>query len=178
MRRTGVLLLAWLVPCALGQESTNFKLNEHVVNAGGRPLDGVVISSPHYLVTFDGVGGGMTGGNESPSYKLRGGFQASFPPPGEVHGLSLTDVETLIWSAEGSAGTYNIYRDLLSALSGHGYGGCEQHGIVTTTTVDPDLPPASDGYFYLVTVRNRLAEEGTKGDDSAGQERDNPPPCP
>jgi hypothetical protein len=28
-----------------------------------------------------------------------------------------------------------------------------------------------DGFFYLVTVENRLSEEGTKGFDSGGGER-------
>ena len=38
--------------------------------------------------------------------------------------------------------------------------------------------PAGNGYFYLVTARNRLWEEGTKGSSSAGAQRANPAPCP
>ena len=44
--------------------------------------------------------------------------------------------ETLAWGAEPSVGTYNLYRDLMSDLSGLGYGDCEQQEIADPTTTD------------------------------------------
>ncbi|PYT33187.1 MAG: hypothetical protein DMF52_16120 [Acidobacteria bacterium] len=41
---------------------------------------------------------------------------------------------------------------------------------------DPTIPP--QGFFYLITSRNRLDEEGIKGHASSGVERANPLPCP
>jgi hypothetical protein len=40
------------------------------------------------------------------------------------------------------------------------------------------VPDPGQGFFYLVTARNRLAEEGTKGSTSAGVPRSNAFPCP
>ena len=39
------------------------------------------------------------------------------------------------------------------------------------TTTDGDTPSSSQGYFYLVTVENRLDEQGPKGIDSYGAPR-------
>lgn len=185
MRRICISLLLWVVPVALAQRSTNYTLEEHVLNEGGRPLQGVVMNSTNYRVTFDGIGGDMTGSSGScwgplatECYTLGSGFGASFPPPGEVQNLRLTNQETLTWWAEKSAGTYNLYRSLITYLAAGDYGRCEQRAIADTFTYDPGYPPPGDGFFYLVTVKNRLAEEGTKGHDSAGHERPNPEPCP
>ena len=98
---------------------------------------------------------------------MDGSFVAGYPPPGEIAGLSFSDVETLVWSTERSAGVYNIYRDSMSSLSSLGYGICEQQGLLTATTTDTDAVPVGEGFFYLVTVENRLGEEGTKGLDSS-----------
>ncbi len=61
-----------------------------------------------------------------------------------------------------------------------GYGLCEQPPpvLATETATVTDLPGTGDARFFLVTARNRLAEEGTKGFDHAGVERGNPVPCP
>jgi len=75
------------------------------------------------------------------------------------------------WDAEPSAGVYNIYRELMSDLSGTGYGECFAPDVSGTTGTDPGTPPASDGWFYLVTAENRLGEEGTKGWNSGATER-------
>ena len=94
-------------------------------------------------------------------------------------GLQFTDHQTLVWNAERSVGVYNLYRNLMSAISGGDTGACEQYDLTATTTTDPDpAPSAGDGFFYLVTAENRLAEEGTKGWRSSGSERPNPLPCP
>jgi hypothetical protein len=71
----------------------------------------------------------------------------------------------LTWPAERSAGVYNLYRDDTS----DGFGSCEEQDIAGTTTTDTATPTAA--FFYLVTVQNRLAEEGTKGFQSNATER-------
>ncbi len=92
--------------------------------------------------------------------------------------MAFTDAQTLVWNPERSVGTYNLYRDLLSGLAGLGYGGCEQQELTGETATDSDAVPAGDGFFYLVTAENLLAEEGTKGFLSNATERGNPSPCP
>lgn len=185
MRRLCVLILALLAPAALGQASANYNLTESVFNQGGLPDAGSVMISASYQMTFASLGEAAVGiGLESSpafgggSYGMDTGFVSSFPPPGEVRDLMLTDAETLVWAPEKSVGDYNLYRDLLTSLAGMDYGSCEQHDIAEETTTDPDTPPASDGYFYLVTANNRLDEEGTKGSSSAGDQRANLDPCP
>ena len=42
---------------------------------------------------------------------------------------------------------------------------------------DTDVTAPGKFFLYLVTVRNRLGEEGTKGFSTNG-ERPNPTPCP
>ena len=121
----------------------------------------------------------MGNGLSSASYSMGGGFGEAYPPPGEVANLAfLSDDQTLEWDPEKSAGIYNLYRDLLSGLSGDP-GQCHESSIASATTTDTDVPvSAGDGFFYLVTVENRLGEEGTKGFDSGAGERGNSSPCP
>jgi hypothetical protein len=44
--------------------------------------------------------------------------------------------------------------------------------------MDPDPASIGQGYFYLVTAKNLIAEEGIKGRASSGSLRANPAPCP
>jgi hypothetical protein len=164
----------------LAQESASYRLEEHALNAGGHPADGVTPASASFRVSLDALGQGVLGRElTSASYILDGGFVSAYPPPGEVSGLLLTDEQTLIWDPERSVGHYNLYRDRLSALADLSYGQCEQWGLTATTATDSDVPsPAGDGYFYLVTAANRLREEGTKGWDSSQAERSGPGACP
>ena len=172
------LALLLVIP-ALAQESANYKLNEHTFNAGGNPSDGVVLTSTSYRITLDALGDSVAGRNmSSVSYRMDGSFVSSYPPPGEVLGLSFTDHQTLVWHHERSVGDYNLYRDLMSDLDGLDYGSCEQQDIPLNTTTDGILPSSGDGYFYLVTAENRLDEEGTLGTKSTGAERPNTDPCP
>lgn len=180
MKRILLLLLLLVpVPPLLAQTSASYTVTEHTFNAGGHPVDGITMTSPSFRVSLDAIGDAVRGrALSSASYHLGGGFIGAYPPPGEVRHLRLTDHETLVWHAEGSVGTYHLYRDLLSSLSGLGYGSCAQYDLLTTTAIDSDVPAVDDGYFYLVTAENRLGEEGTKGWDSSGAERPNPAPCP
>jgi len=184
MKKRALMLLVVLTATGLaaGQSSTSYTLEEHVFNAGGHPEAGTTLSSASYRISLDSLGEGVVGsGLSSASYQLGSGFGAPYLPPGEVLNLVLlADDATLEWDPEGSAGYYNLYRDLISGLAATDLGNCTQDGIAGTTATDAGVPPSADGYFYLVTVDNRIAEEGSMGFDDAGLERDNllGTPCP
>jgi len=167
-----LVLLAVVPTAAMAQSSASYRLDEHVFNSGGVP-DGSAVNSASFSLSLVAIGQGVGGGDSpsSSSYSVAGGFPSAYPAPGEVTGLVFNDPQTLAWEAEHSAGTYNFYRASLASLAGLGYGSCEQPGLTDSTATDGDEPAASDGYFYLVTVRNRLHEEGTKGFDGGGSER-------
>ncbi len=170
-----LLLAGWV----LAQESPSYKQGEHGLNAGGHPDAGVSLSSSSYRIRLDAVGEGVVApGLASGSFRMDGGFVPAYPPPGEVLGLRFTDRQTLRWNPERSVGDYSVYRDLVSALSGLGFGSCLDHHVVQEGATDTQTPGAGQGYFYLVTAENRLDEEGTKGFRSNGMERPNHAPCP
>ena len=151
-----VALLAMLPVAA--QQSASYKLSDSVLNAGGHPSGGTVMTS---------AGAGLG----SASFSADAGFGVCYPPPGEVGGLGFDDAVTLVWNPEKSVGGYNLYRDTLAGLSGSSYGNCLQRDLANETATDADPVPAGDGFFYLVTAENRLGEEGTWGADSAGAPR-------
>jgi hypothetical protein len=175
MKTLGVCLagLLFALP-AMTQQSTSYRLSDHAFNGGGRPVAGVVASSSSYRITLDAIGDAVAQrGLSGASFVIDAGFAACYPPPGEVLRLKFLDPITLSWDPEGSAGDYNLYRDLMSDLAGLGYGDCEAQeiGDSTTTVNDSNELGPGEGYFYLVTAENRLDEEGTKGRDSGGTER-------
>jgi len=137
--------------------------------------------SASFKISLDAIGDGVTRrGLSSPGYRMQAGFVPVYPPPGEVHGLRLLgDKETLFWNPEPSVGTYNLYAGSLDGLTGSDdYGTCLEWELTGTATTDStDLTPG-DGRIYLVTAKNRLAAEGTKGWRSGGQERPANPSCP
>ena len=168
--RQPLILLVVLVLCgtALAQTSTNFTLDEYTLNSGGTPSQGVDLTSASFTITLASIGDTVAAtGLSSAAFTMDGGFVGAYPPPGEVDGLSLTDKQTLVWSGEPSAGVYNLYRDDTS----DGYGNCEEQNIAATTTTDAATPTTNNTFYYLVTVENRLAEEGTKGFQSDDAER-------
>ncbi len=159
---------------ALAQTSTSFTLEEFTLNSGGTPSQGVDLTSTSFSITLASIGDGVVAtGLASSSFGMEVGFDAAYPPPGEVAAtcgvgqpcLVFTDSETLTWPAERSAGVYNLYRDDTS----DGFGSCEEQDIAGTTMTDTATPTAA--FFYLVTVENRLDEEGTKGFQSNATER-------
>ena len=173
----GALLLLTATPVS-AQESAGYKLNEHTLNAGGHPLDGTVLSSAGFRISLDAIGAAVSAHDlTSGSFRMDGCFVTTYAPPGEVTGLVFADEQTLQWDPERSVGVYNLYRDLMSNLSGLGYGDCEQQDLSGETASDADAIPVGDGYFYLVTAENRLAEEGTRGFRSDGTQRTGPA-CP
>jgi hypothetical protein len=96
----------------------------------------------------------------------------------------LADGETVAWTPEDGAQSYNVYRGLVSALDGSGYGTCWASGVSRDADLDgnpdatdPDLPPLDDAYHYLATAVMG-GGEGSLGRDSAGAERSNTSSCP
>lgn len=172
--------LGLLVACTLvtAQEGSTYKVTEHTLNAGGHPRDGVILGSGSFLVTLDAIGDTVAVVSVSgEAYRVDAGFAPAYPPPTEVLNLRFTDDETLLWEANPAAGVYHLYRGAIDRLQGLEYGTCLQSAIVGTTASVPDRPPDGLGYYYLVTVANRLDEEGTKGFDNGMNERGNPYPC-
>ncbi|MBZ5638835.1 MAG: hypothetical protein LAO51_08780 [Acidobacteriia bacterium] len=180
MRRSALVLAVGLIALpVLAQESPSYKLKESVFNAGGHPKDGVVLASASFRVTLDSAGEGVVAvGVVSVSFHMDGSFMGGYPPPGEVYDFLFSDKTTMAWDSEKSTGTYNVYRDLMSNLSGGGFGTCFAQGLTQPAGSDPNTPPVNNGWFYLVTAENRLREEGTNGFRSSGAERGNPAPCP
>ena len=172
--RVALVVLTGLLATAgtASQESPGYRLTEHVFNAGGHPEGGTALTSTSYRVTLDAVGESIAGsGLQSTSYRADSGFGSAHPPPGEVLNLRFIDDQTLVWDPEKSVGVYVLYRDVLSSLSGLGYGVCRQQALANETATDNDPVPVADGFFYLVTAESRLGEEGTKGTDGGGMER-------
>ncbi len=174
MRPTMIFVGLVLTTVALAQTSTSFTLEEHTFNAGGTPSQGVDLTSGSFSITLVSIGDTVVAtGLSSASFEADVGFDAAYPPPGEVAAacgagepcLVFTDSETLTWPAEPSAGIYNLYRDDIS----NGFGDCEEQDIAGTTTTDPATPTTA--FFYLATAKNRLGEEGTKGFQSNATER-------
>ncbi len=169
----GLLLLA--LGTASAQTSASFQLEEYTLNAGGTPSQGTEVVSASFRLTVASIGDSVSAtGLGSASFQLDSGFGVAYPPPGEVAAmcgagacLAFTDLQTLIWPTERSAGAYNLYRDDTSG----GYGTCEQQDLGATTATDLSAPSTGNSFYYLVTVENRLAEEGTKGFQSGAIER-------
>ncbi len=177
-----ILLLACalvLASPAVAQTSASFQLAEHVFNAGGHPAGGVVLRSPSHEISLDSIGSSLTAGTpSSPSFVIDATFVWSYRPPVEVTGLVFTDEQTIAWGPERSAGTYGVYRGLVSSLADLGFGSCEATAVTQRTVVVlPGSPPDGDAYFYLVTAENLLHEEGIKGFQSTGAARPNAVPC-
>ena len=174
-----VMLLACGLACPAMAQQASYQIKEYVINTGGDPTDGVVLTSSSYRITLDSIGESITTEKLSGvSFSLDGGFAMAFPPPTEVRGLVFDDDETLRWLSNRSASLYNLYRDDTGSVVGGGYGECLQLGLSQPTTNDFDPPAPGESFFYLVTSVNRLSEEGTKGWDSFGAVRPNPNPCP
>ena len=173
MRHLGLFVATMTLALpAAAQQSAHYTLSEHEINSGGRPLDGATAASLRFRVSLDAIGEDVNGtGLTSASFQMDGGFTIAYPPPGEVTGLTFPDKQTLAWNPEKSVGDYNLYRDLVGNLSGLGFGSCVQQALPGETTVDTDVPPAGNAFFYLVTAENTLDEEGTKGFQSNGLER-------
>jgi hypothetical protein len=166
-----------VVPAA-AQTSPHYKLTEASINDGGDPGNGGRPAAPHFHLSLDAIGDDLVGaGLASASFHLDGGFVGRYPPPGEVQGLRVDASSMLQWNPELSAAEYEMYRGLMATLPGT-YGACFAGGLTSVNVSDASTPPVGQGYFYLVTARNRLGEEGPKGFRSDATEEGNPSPCP
>ena len=176
MRKTPILLAAVVsASVAMAQSSASFEIKAQTFNAGGQPVS---IASAAFQIKLGSIGDSVAAVSlGSASFGVDSGFGLSFSPPGEVTGVRFDDHATLAWNPEKSTGAYNLYRNLLSAIS-PGFGACNQSNLPGETATDAALPNAGAGFFYLVTAENVLAEEGTKGFQSSGVQRANAAPCP
>lgn len=161
------------------QSSTSYRLPEHLFNAGGRPAQAVVSTSPSFKLSLDSIGEPVAGRSlTGVSYRVDGGVAQAYRPPGEVNGLEfLADQQTIAWDWEPASTTFNVYRGPLTTLPG-AYGTCGLSHATDSSWSDATMPSPGTSLFYLVTGENRLGQEGTKGYTSAGAERPNPSPCP
>jgi len=178
MRALLAIAISAMSTVAMAQTSASYKLTEFTLNGGGRPANGSIASSASYRIKLDAIGDTVAAtGLSSASHHLDDGFVSAYPPPGEVRNERWTGKTVLSWDPEGSVGTYEVYRDLMSSLPGS-FGACFQSPLLAETATDAASPAAGTAWFYLVTARNRLGEEGTKGFRSSGVERPNASPCP
>ncbi len=163
---------------ATAQTSASFKLTEQAVNSGGHPLDAARPESASYRITLGAIGdAAVRGASASASYRGDGGFVLRYAPPGEVQGVRFLDKVNFAWNNEPSIGSYNLYRNTLASLPGT-FGSCHQSALVAPQFGETAVPAPASGWLYLVTAKNRLREEGTKGRTSSGALRINPSPCP
>jgi hypothetical protein len=175
---TLLIVLAAIGPAG-AQQSTSFEISEHTFNGGGHPLAGTTLSSARFRLSVDSLGDGIVGyALIATSFSMDSSFAAAYLPPTETGDVGFVDKTTISWPPDKAAGTYNVYRDLITNLAGGGYGDCYARDLRTTSTTDTSNPPPGEGYLYLVTVVNRLEEEGSKGYLSDGNERPNDAPCP
>ncbi len=178
--RAGMLatLLLASVSGAMAQTSASYRLTEFTFNNGGDPQNGSFALSASYRIRLDAIGDAVAAiALSSASNHTSAGLVADNPPPGEVKNQRWTSKTTFIWDPEKSIGSYAAYRATLGSLPGN-YGACLMSPIASESWTDSSVPAPGTGYFYLVTARNRLGEEGTKGFASSGIERPNPAPCP
>jgi len=100
--------------------------------------------------------------------------------PVQAQGLLWLDRETLVWDVEPAAVEYHVYRDLFSTLGYDAFGTCRDamdSDRTDTQLLDPDEPLPGEGWFYLITVEDGLANESTLGVGGCA-ERSNYVPCP
>jgi hypothetical protein len=152
-------------------------MQETSINNGGDPASGGILASTHYHVTLDAIGdGAVRAGLASASFHVDGGFVGDYRPAGEVTGVRFTNATTFQWNGDPSIGAYEIYRGT-TPFPGT-YGTCFASNLTAQTDNDASSPSPGSTFFYIITARNRLQEEGTKGYRAHGTERTNTSPCP
>jgi hypothetical protein len=163
-----VLLLASSADLpTLAQSSATFRVDESVFNSGGHPEQGISMTSTSYRISLDSLGENLVSAAlSSGSYELESGLASAYRPAGSVTGLRFISKDALEWDAHSAAGRYNLYRDDLNNIGA--YGACLDPGLASPPASDPQAPAPGAVFFYLVTVVNRLGEEGGKDSDSNG----------
>ena len=164
-----------IAAAAFAQSSANYSIEQGTFNNGGNPSP--ILSSTNYRISLDAIGDGLAQtGLSSASYGMDAGFGPDYRPPGEVQNLRFTSKTAFGWNPEPSVGKYSTYRGSLGSFAG--YGTCLHGGLISNADTDTSVPAVGSGYFYLVTARNRIAEEGPKGYNSSGTLDPNSSPCP
>lgn len=87
-----------------------------------------------------------------------------------------TQGASLSWAAAAGADAYSLSRGSLGALASGQYGSCLAEGLLDPSYEDPDLPPAGDGYSYLVQGQSFECGLGPLGYASDEGARDNGAP--
>jgi hypothetical protein len=154
--------------------SASFRLDDGRVGAGGRPAGGTMATSPSFRISVEALGEPILA---PPGHRAGAGFLVRYLPPTEVTGLAFASPVELTWAASPRAIEYDLYREALSKVAG-GQSRCFASGIAETSLMDADAPGPGEGFFYLVTGRNRLGEPGTHGTGTDGQARTAAPACP
>ena len=180
----GVLIAVWapVSSPSWAQESTSFQVREHRFSGAGASADEADLASSSYLTRPLGAGG--AGGLEvleSTSFTISAGSEDAYLPPGEISELAFLTPDSLLWNPEPSAGLYHLYRGQVSDLTAAGTGICHEANLTSPSITETDMPGAGTAYFYLVTVENRLGQEGTKGSSLVAgvpSLRANSVPCP
>ena len=165
--------------CQVAAEGSPVEVSEFTFNAAGHPVGGVVPTSAEFRITMDALGDGVAGNEmSSSSYRVTGGLPNAFPPPGAVENVRFPAHADLSWDPEPSAGQYAVYRGDIADLSLPGpFGDCFVAPVTATSAIDTTEPSSGEGFFYLVTVANRLGEEGTKNVDGAAGPVERPFVC-
>jgi hypothetical protein len=174
-----MLMAAALMTCSIllmAQSSASYKIESGVFNAGGNPSP--VLMSTNFKVTLDAIGDSVAAtGMSSASYNSGAGFVPDYPPPREVQGDKFTNKTTLTWLPDPSVGSYDVYEGTVPSFTPT-FGSCLASGLTTEQCTISDVPSSGQCFYYLITAKNTLAEEGTKGYQTSGTERGNPSPCP
>ena len=176
MKRFLALLCALAAVPLAAQQSPSFSITESTFNSGGHPLAGNVPSSPAFQLSLGAVGDAVSAAAvSSAGFTVSSGFVEWFGPPGEVRNLRFPDAFALAWDPDGSVGDYALYRGTVTVPFDSGFGSCQQPPppLGSAEAVVAAVPAPGTAFFYLVTARNRLGEESTKGDGRA-----NPAACP
>jgi hypothetical protein len=79
-------------------------------------------------------------------------LDASAGTPVEIVGLTASGGETttIDWEDAPSADRYDLARGLLSSLGPGSWGSCHAEDLPASSWEDTEVPPAADGFFYLV----------------------------
>ncbi len=94
--------------------------------------------------------------------------------------MPLTGTLRLFWPAADGADAYAISRATISQLSANQLGSCVEANLTQISFDDAQIPPARDGFAYLVQGVDSVCGSGTLGPGSDAAERSNldPQACP
>lgn len=173
------LALMAAAPMTFGQQSASYRLSEGVFNSCGR-AGSSALTSATYRIRLDAMGGSFSDLPLSgPSLRLAGGFVADYRPAGPVPGLSFSASDALEWGPERSAGSYNVYRGALPSFPlASDASTCLLSGLTSRSVGSLTAPPPGQAFYYFVSARNLLDEEGPSRVDPSGVPHAPSNPCP